>query len=255
VSGSLAGKVALITGAARGVGAATAARFVAEGAQVVLTDVLGDDVAGVAADLGPAAAAYPHDVADEDAWTAIVSATVEQFGGLDVLINNAAILTMSAIEDTSAAEFERIVRINQIGPFLGIKAVIPAMRASGGGSIVSIGSIDGLSGMNGIAGYASSKAALHGLTTVAALELGPYGIRVNTVHPGGTDTPMWGEAPDEVKAAAFALQAIPRIGRPEEIAAAALFLASDESSYCTGSALVVDGGHTAGRRVAVAPGF
>jgi 3alpha(or 20beta)-hydroxysteroid dehydrogenase len=249
----LAGKVAIITGAARGMGAAEARRFVSEGASVVLADVLDGEGAEVAAQLGSDARYVHLDVTDEAGWVAALSATEEAFGRPDVLVNNAGILRYSPLLTMTKEEFEAILAVNLVGPFLGMKVVGGAMAAGGGGgSIVNVSSTGGLIGFSMIGGYVASKWGLRGLTKSAALELGKAGIRVNSVHPGGVRTPM--TDPDGTGAAVqpqrFAAQPIPRIGRPEEIAALVLFLASDESSYSTGSEFVADGGSVAGQDLA-----
>jgi 3alpha(or 20beta)-hydroxysteroid dehydrogenase len=253
----LAGKVAIITGAARGQGAAEARLFVEEGATVVLTDILDDLGKATAADLGAHAIYLHHDVGDEADWARAVATALGHFGRLDVLVNNAAVLHLAALENTLPADFERVLRVNLIGPFLGMRACVPAMRDSGGGSIVNVSSVDGIVGMNGVAAYASSKFGIRGLTRVGALELGKYGIRVNTLHPGGVDTPMGAppEATSTEKDSFFAHHPIPRVGQPRELAYVALFLASDESSYCTGAEFVADGGQITGSRVAGVPGY
>jgi 3alpha(or 20beta)-hydroxysteroid dehydrogenase len=247
--GRLDGKVALISGGARGQGACEARLFVAEGARVVIGDVLHEEGEKVADELGDAAAYAPLDVTSFEQWKRAVDFVTDRFGHLDVLVNNAGLLHSGTIESTSEEDYMRIVAVNQLGAFLGMKAVIGAMRDAGGGSIVNISSVAGLQGVAGIISYASTKWALRGMTKVAALELGRDGIRVNSVHPGGVDTPMVANpAMDEkASAAAYAAYPIPRIGQPEEIARLVLFLASDESSFSTGSEFVADGGVSAGR--------
>jgi 3alpha(or 20beta)-hydroxysteroid dehydrogenase len=253
----LVGKVALITGAARGQGEAEARLFVAEGAKVLVTDVLDKRGQAVADDLGNSAGFCHLDVAKEEDWEAAVTMATEVFGRLDILVNNAAIVHLAAIEDTSLQDFQRVVAVNQLGVFLGMKAVLPAMKASHGGSIVNVSSKDGVVGMNGVGAYAATKFAVRGLTKVGALEFGKYGIRVNTLIPGAVNTPM--NTPEEAdgvdRDSFFSHQPIPRIGQPDELAAAALFLASNDSSYCTGAELIVDGGACAGNRVPGVPGY
>ncbi|MER3453373.1 MAG: 3-alpha-hydroxysteroid dehydrogenase [Acidimicrobiia bacterium] len=238
--GRLDGKVAIVTGAARGQGEAEARLFAREGAKVVLGDVLDDVGRAVASDIG-AAATYVHlDVRSEKDWARALDAAAA-FGPLTVLVNNAA------IEDTTLADYREVIEVNQIGCFLGIRAAIAPMREAGGGSIINISSIDGLGSKNGLVSYTASKFAIRGMTKTAALELGRYGIRVNSIHPGGIDTPMGNPVGDAALVApVYARLPIPRIGRPEEVAYMALFLASDESSYCTGAEFVVDGGWTCG---------
>ena len=254
MSNELEGKVALISGAARGMGAEEARLFVSHGAKVVLGDVLDEEGAKTAAEIG-ASAIYQHlDVTSESDWQAAVERAETEFGKLDILVNNAGILRLGAIETTSLEEYELVIRVNQIGPFLGMKTATPALRRAGGGSIVNISSLAGMQGIAGAVAYASSKYAVRGMTKVAALELGSSGIRVNSVHPGGVETPMtrpFGDDGDSGEEREYTTP-IARIGRPDEIAELVLFLASDRSSYCTGSEFVVDGGMLAGQTLAVA---
>ena len=252
----LKNKIALITGGARGMGAETVRLFVAEGAHVVIADLLEQEGTALAAELGDAASFQRLDVSCEESWTRAVQTTVERHGRIDVLVNNAAVLVFGSIEQLPKAEFERALAINLTGTFLGIQSVAPLMREQGRGSIVNISSVDGLRGANALAAYVSSKGGVRGLTKVAALELGPHGVRVNSVHPGGVDTVMsnpTGATRDEL---ASQYRTVPqqRIGAPEEIARATLFLASDEASYCNGSELSVDGGMAAGAYYAGLPG-
>lgn len=248
--GRLDGKVALITGAAQGQGAAEACRFAAEGARVVVADVQEHRGRMVAHEIGAAAMFAPLDVTDPGQWDQAVRATVGAFGRLDVLVNNAGIAVPPVLlEALSLEDHRRILAVNLDGVLLGMRAVVPAMRASGGGSIVNVSSIDGLVGVAGMASYAASKFGVTGLTRTAALELGRFGIRVNSIHPGVIASPMVEQAPAEVRARLerlMARQPIPRMGTPAEVANLALFLASDESSYCTGAQFVIDGGHLAG---------
>jgi 3alpha(or 20beta)-hydroxysteroid dehydrogenase len=243
----LEGKIALITGAARGQGAAAARRFVAEGAQVVLTDVLDEDGEKLAASLGEPALYVPLDVSSEDAWATAAEVVRERYGHLDVLVNNAGMLHFSALADTALADYERVIRVNQFGTFLGMRTAVPLMREAGG-SIINVSSIEGIGGMPLLIAYASSKFAIRGMTKVAAMELGQYGIRVNSVHPGAVDTPMVSNAlggmPIDVEPIGKRV-ALGRVASADDIANMVLFLASDESSYCTGSEFVVDGGATA----------
>ena len=250
-TGRLAGKVAIITGAARGQGAAEARRFAAEGASVVLTDVLDTDAKAVAdqiaQDHGPVATAMAHDVASEAAWASVVLTATETYGGIDILINNAAIYWTRPLVEETTPDLERLLRVNLIGAMLGIQAVVPAMKARGGGSIVNISSFAGTRGIYGHGAYGMSKWALRGLSQTAAIELGTAGIRVNAVLPGSIDTAMLPVAREEFETR-FGDVPLGRVGTADEIADAVLFLASDEASYLTGSELTVDGGISAGRR-------
>ncbi|MBL1078512.1 glucose 1-dehydrogenase [Nocardia sp. 2] len=243
--GQLDGKVALVTGGARGMGAEHVRRFVAEGARVVFGDVLDDEGKALAAELGDTARYVHHDVTSESDWTAAVSATTEAFGRLDVLVNNAGILRFKRILDMSLDEWNLIQNINVTGAFLGIRAAAPAMTESGGGSIVNVSSVEGFVGAAGLSAYSASKFALRGLTKSAARELGHSGIRVNSVHPGGIATPMTAAVAGASGVdgnSFFSELPIPRWGQPVEVSEVALFLASDASSYCTGGEFVVDGG-------------
>ncbi|GGU17759.1 glucose 1-dehydrogenase [Lentzea flava] len=241
----LDGKIALITGAARGQGAAAARRFAAEGAKVMLTDVLDDQGKELAAELG---AEYCHlDVSDEDGWAEAVAVTISTFGDITVLVNNAGILHFSALAETTLADYQRVIGINQVGTFLGMRAVVESMTRAGGGSIVNVSSVEGLGGMPYLVAYTASKFAIRGMTKVAAMELGQHGIRVNSVHPGAINTPMVGEAlgrPIDISPIGKKV-ALRRVGQPDDVANVVLFLASDESAYCSGAEFVVDGGATA----------
>jgi 3alpha(or 20beta)-hydroxysteroid dehydrogenase len=242
--GRLDGKVAIITGAARGQGAAEARLFVAEGASVVLADVLDDEGQAVAAELG-AAATYVHlDVTDEDQWQAAVALAEERYGPVTVLVNNAGILHFQAVHKTELADFDRVMRVNVQGVFLGMKSVTGSMSRAGGGSIVNISSTAGLQGLPYLGAYVASKWAVRGLTKTAAIDLGHKNIRVNSVHPGGIDTPM--VAGTSADAPFYKRLPVPRMGSADEAARAVLFLASDEASYIAGAELAVDGGATCG---------
>ena len=254
--GRLTGKVAIITGGARGQGAAEARFFVKEGAKVLITDVLDEPGEALAKELG-ANARYLHlDVSKEAQWGAVVAAAGEM-GPLNVLVNNAAILFAAAIPQTSLADYQRVIGINQVGCFLGIQAVIEPMKRAGGGSIVNISSVDGLQSKNGLIAYSASKWAIRGMTKSAAIELGVHGIRVNSIHPGGIDTVMGNPAGNPLAQVNefYKHHPLPRVGHAEEVAHMAVFLASDEASYCTGSEYPVDGGWNAGLRSPSLPGF
>ena len=251
--GRLDGKVALISGAARGQGEAEARLFAAEGARVVLGDVLDDLGEVVAKDLGDTTR-YAHlDVRDEASWQAAVALAEAEFGPVTVLVNNAGILRWSALAETPVEQFREVFEVNQLGPFLGMKSVVPSMVKAGGGSIVNISSTNGLAGFPGTISYTAAKFAVRGMTKTAAMELGPLGIRVNSIHPGGVNTEMINPAsiPDMPASSdelgnRFNDLPLRRVGQPVEIARLALFLASDDSSYSTGSEFVADGGMLAG---------
>ncbi|MEM9517561.1 MAG: glucose 1-dehydrogenase [Actinomycetota bacterium] len=239
--GRLDGKVALVTGGARGQGAAEARRFVAEGAMVYLTDVLDEEGQATADELGDAATFLHQDVTSEDEWTALAEGIVEAQGHIDVLVNNAGVFQMAPLLGTSLDDWNRIIAINQTGVFLGMREVGRKMRDRGAGSIINISSIAGLSGAAMAHAYAATKWAVRGMTKSAATEFAPDGVRVNSVHPGIIDTPM---------AAAFGQEVLPRViesipmGRmasADEVADLVLFLASDESAYCSGHEFVIDG--------------
>ena len=254
--GRLSGKVAIITGAARGMGEATARLFASEGAKVALGDVIIEQGEAVAKDIGDAAFFQKLDVTDDDNWKSFIQAVLDKFGTIDVLVNNAGLVHFTPIEHFNPADADKILGVNTIGPMLGAKHVSPIMKAAGKGSIVNISSVDGLRGCNGLTLYTASKWALRGLTKSLAYELGTSGIRVNSVHPGGVDTPM-GNArnlPAEQLNMAFRRVPLQRIGQPEEIANASLFLATDEASYISGAELAVDGGWGAGYFQPVLPG-
>jgi len=244
MSKRLEGKVAIITGAARGQGAVEARLFVEEGAKVVVADVLDAEAEAVAKELGDAAVFVHLDVSQPDQWQAAVATAEETFGKVDVLVNNAGILHFSAIENMAVEDYMRVVSVNQLGTFLGMQSVIAPMRRAGGGSIVNISSIEGILAMGGTIAYASTKFAIRGMTKVAALELGRDGIRVNSVHPGTIRTPMTDPMGDITPIGKI----IPlrRVGESEDVASVVLFLASDDAGYCSGAEFVVDGGVLAG---------
>ena len=245
----LEGKVALISGAARGMGAVEARMFAAEGASVVIADVLDEQGEQTAQEIRASGgdALYVHlDVTDEAAWQAAVAAATERFGKLDVLVNNAGIVRTEQVLETTERIWEDVMSVNAKGVFFGVKAAIPAMRDAGGGSIVNISSSAGLTGSTQNAAYHASKGAVRIFTKVAAIQYAPHNIRVNSVHPGMIDTDMLAASRvGDVLEQRLSVTPMRRIGRPEEIAYGVLYLASDESSFVTGSELVIDGGRTA----------
>jgi 3alpha(or 20beta)-hydroxysteroid dehydrogenase len=242
----LSGKVALVTGGARGQGAAEARLFATEGAAVVITDLLDADGENVAKEIG--GLYLHHDVTSEDDWSRVVEAVLSRHDRLDVLVNNAGIYMAGRIRDTTIDDYRRIIEVNQIGVFLGMKAVADTMVAAGSGSIVNISSVAGMQGGGNSIAYTASKWAVRGMTKSAARELGRHGIRVNSIHPGLIETPMLHQVPgiDAGRLGNF-LRTVPlgRVAEAEEVARLALFLASDESSYCTGAEFIVDGGISA----------
>ena len=255
--GRLDGKTAIITGTAQGTGEVLARRFAEEGARLVLGDVQDERGEAVAKEFGDAARFTHLDVGDKDDWARAAGLAVEAFGSVDVLVNNAAILLLKPFDEIEPDEFMRIVRVNQLGPFLGMQAVLPVMKEHGGGSIVNIASTDGIKGMNGVAAYASSKWGVRGLTKSAAIELGKYAIRVNAVCPEAGNpnmsAPFFPGSPDLSDVPHKMMQQILKDPRPVvagsrvlDVANMALFLASDESRSCTAADFVVDAGLTAG---------
>ena len=254
--GRLQGKVAIITGGARGMGAATVRLFVAEGAKVLIADVLEAEGQALAHELGANAAYLRHDVTDEASWQAVVAKAKADFGGIDVLVNNAGVLLFKTIQTTEKAEFERVININLIGTFLGTRIVGAELIARGKGSIVNISSVDGMKAANGLGAYCASKWAVRGFTKVAAMEYGHKGVRVNSVHPGGVDTAMgnpYAEQKAEVNKR-YTMVPLQRVGEPEEVARTSLFLASDDSSYLCGAEIAVDGGMLTGQYYVGFPG-
>ncbi len=237
----LAGKTAIISGAARGMGAAHARRFVAEGAKVVLGDILDAEGEALAAELG-ASARYVHmDVTSPDDWAAAVALAVKDFGGLHILVNNAGIFGGAALVDHPLDLWHRIIEINLTGSFLGVRAATTALVASGSGSIINISSVAGMRGAPGGAAYVASKFGVRGLTKAVAAELAPFGVRCNSVHPGIIDTPM----AEGLNTQGYDYP-LGRMARSEEVTNLVLYLASDDASYSTGAEFVVDGGLTMG---------
>lgn len=247
--GRLDNKVALITGAAVGMGAEHARLFIEEGAKVIITDLNEKDGAALATELGENAYFLSHDVSDADSWASVISAGVEKFGAITVLVNNAGLSGPNAFTaDLDPETFRKVVAVDQTGVFLGMRAVLPDMVKAGGGSIVNISSAAAMAHLPGTpnVAYTGAKAAVRGMTKATAIEYGPHNVRVNSVHPGAILTPMAKNLNDAKTLEAIA-QTLPirRFANPREVSYAVLFLASDEASYLTGSELVVDGGRLA----------
>lgn len=249
--GQLDGKVALITGGARGMGKSHVRRFVSEGAKVVFGDVLEEEGGKLAADLGDAVRFVRMDVTEPADWERAVGTAVTDFGALHVLVNNAGIMRHKTIEEMTLDEFRQVLDVNLLGQWLGVKSVTAAMRDAGGGSIVNVSSTEGFIGAAGLAAYSASKFGVRGLTKAAARELGPDGIRVNSIHPGGIITSM-SMQPDVIEATAARADALVeglplrRLGNSREVSGLVVYLASDDSGYCTGSEVLVDGGLVTG---------
>jgi 3alpha(or 20beta)-hydroxysteroid dehydrogenase len=246
----------IVTGGSTGLGAAAAARMARDGARVVITGRRDDEGEKAAAEIG--GVFLRHDVTSEDDWQAVVDATVDRYGRVDGLVNNAGIDSWSLIENETLEQFERVLKVNLTGVFLGLRAVIAPMKATDGGSIVNIGSAAGLTGHPLTSGYGASKWGVRGLTKIAAVELGRHRIRVNSVDPGLVYTPMTMAHGARLGEGNFPLAPLGRIGAPEEIGEVVSFLISDAASYMTGAEIAVDGGWTAGEtavlQLATAPG-
>ncbi len=240
--GRFEGRTVLISGGARGQGAAEARMIVAEGGRVVIGDLLEAQGAALAAELGPACVFLRQDVTEEADWDRAVEAAVTLGGSLTGMVNNAGIYTPKPLMETDAALFEAHMRVNQLGCFLGMKAVVPAMERAGGGSIVNISSTAGLRGSPGAIAYSGTKWALRGMTKAAAIDLAPKGIRVNSVHPGPIETDMVKVWTNEQRATRLGSIPMGRIGTAEDVARLVLFLLSDDSAYVTGAEVSVDGG-------------
>ena len=251
MTGRLAGKVAIVTGGAMGQGAAIVRAYVAEGAKVVIADVAKEEGQALAdelaAEFGEGLVHFVHhDVSDEGSWTAMVDDTNARYGPVSILANNAGVLRFGDIERQDLADLELLFRVNQLGPFLGMKAVTRTMRKNGGGAIINASSTEGLGGMSGTVAYGATKFAVRGMTKGAAHELGRHNIRVNSVHPGMIDTPMTrvhgGDAAMEYGASKVPLR---RVGTPDDVAPLYVFLGSDEATYINGAEIAIDGGVTA----------
>lgn len=237
-------KVAIVTGGARGMGESHVRRFFEEGAKVVFTDINEEVGEKLAAELGDNALFVKHDVTDEAGWQEVIEKTEAAFGPVNVLVNNAGISMSKSIFDMSVEDYKKIIDINQVSVFIGMKAVLPSMQKAEGGSIVNISSMNGIVG--GAIGYTDSKFAVRGMTKAAALQVGHLGIRVNSVHPGVIETPMVteGDAVEQIKEFAKHIP-MRRMAQSEEVTNMVLFLASEDSSYSTGSEFIIDGGLTA----------
>ncbi|SEQ85471.1 3alpha(or 20beta)-hydroxysteroid dehydrogenase [Solimonas aquatica] len=254
--GRLQDKIAIVTGGARGMGAATSRLFAQEGARVLIADVLEGEGHALAAELGQRARFERHDVSDENSWRKLIDDAVRSHGRIDVLVNNAGVLMFRTLAETSLADFARVIDINLIGCFLGVKLVGEQMVKQGSGSIVNVSSVDGMKGANGLGAYSASKWGIRGLTRVAAMEYGHKGVRVNSIHPGGIDTAMgnpYGEPRSEVNKR-YGMVPLQRVGEPVEAARVSLFLASDEASYLCGAEIAVDGGMLTGQYYVGFPG-
>ena len=252
----LVGKTCLVTGGARGIGEGIVRRFVAEGANVMITDVLEVEGQQLAEELGAAVAFTALNVTSSSDWDRALSLAEKKFGRLDILVNNAGILKFAKLDDLSEEDIRRIIDVNLIGTIMGTQAAIPFLEKAGGGSIINMSSADGISGANGLSAYCASKFGVRGFTKSAALELGPRGIRVNSIHPGGILTPMANPTniPRETYDKGYWIYPAQRSGAVEDIGAAAAYLASDDAAYCYGTELSVDGGLNAGHYYMSMPG-
>nr|WP_206686919.1 MULTISPECIES: glucose 1-dehydrogenase [Microbacterium] len=237
----MTGKTVLVTGGARGLGAAYVRALHAEGAAVMIADLLEAEGAALAAELGERARFTPLDVTDEEGWDAAIADTVAAFGALDVLVNNAGIVNAAPIEHLSTAKWDTVIAVNLTGTFFGCRAVVPVMKAAGGGSIINISSVEGIRGSRGLHGYTAAKFGVRGLTKSMAVELGASGIRVNSVHPGLILTDMT----TRIDPAHLDIP-LGRPGTPEDVTGTIVFLASDASRFTTGAEFVVDGGMITG---------
>jgi 3alpha(or 20beta)-hydroxysteroid dehydrogenase len=247
-SGRLEGKVAIVTGAAGGIGAASAARFAQEGAELILTDTDGERAAAVAERIGAGATALAHDVRSEAAWQELAETAMRERGHVDILMNNAGVFLAATLAQTSLDDLRGVLDVNLVGVFLGMRAIAPLMSAQRSGSIINVSSLAGLMGSPYLTAYAASKWAVRGMTKVVAKELARDGVRVNSLHPGQIDTDMNTRQRERTPELIEKLiRGIPlrRVGEPEEVAEAAVYLAAEESRYVTGSELVIDGGASA----------